>query len=673
MKHKSFVLVLSVLLVLTLACSSFGNLFQQENTAQPVVSSPTPLLAAPSTVGDAGTDEPVLITGTIPFTSPFFMDGIAEPFVLLEDQSGFVARDVNHPFALNGQTIGPVELVSEGLLDFSLPLPAVPQGQLNDVDQNGSSDRGVMVFAVAYWSNTWGGPFLEERDGTGWSTAYASTTTDPDRDNEINGGHLVIWAPDDQQGFPSGFGTDQMLFTADDPIQTVPAGYSIVDLNQEPFRVYKEANPQFTLIEGEGAVNDYSAMSAADAFKAMFDKVSVEYPFTAEKKIDWQKLYDTYAPEVGKAKNEADLYRSLHNFTLAIPDSHVGVSFNADVFFEEQGGSFGMVLAELSDGRVLVRKVMPGTAASVAGFKPGAEILTWDGKPVKTALDAVDPFLGPFSTAHSKRLYQLLFLTRMPVGQSVTISYKNPGGAAADVKLRAELEYDSLFEALGYNSQDQMELPIEAHVLDDSGLGYIRINTFSADYNLMARLWEHHIQAMLDNEVPGLILDLRNNGGGSGGLAMDFAGFFFDQEILVAETLYYNDLTGQFEPNDYPSRIKPAPMLYEGKIAVLVSPNCVSACEWFSNAMTQQDRAIIVGNFPTNGAAGEVGRGQYKLPYDITLQFPTGRPQTPDGQLLIEGKGVVPSVTVPVTAEGVLGTSDPVLDAAVQALLDQIN
>ena len=132
-------------------------------------------------------------------------------------------------------------------------------------------------------------------------------------------------------------------------------------------------------------------------------------------------------------------------------------------------------------------------------------------------------------------------------------------------------------------------------------------NTFSDDYNLMARLWESYIQVLLDNEVTDLVLDLRNNSGGSGGLAMDFAGYFFDNEITVAETLYYNELTGAFEASDYPSRVKPAPMLFEGKIAVLVSPNCVSACEWFSNAMTMEDRAVIVGSFPTNGAAGEVG------------------------------------------------------------------
>jgi hypothetical protein len=36
-----------------------------------------------------------------------------------------------------------------------LNLPAVPQGTLVDVDNDGEKDTGVQVFAIAYWSNTW--------------------------------------------------------------------------------------------------------------------------------------------------------------------------------------------------------------------------------------------------------------------------------------------------------------------------------------------------------------------------------------------------------------------------------------------------------------------------------------------------------------------------------------
>jgi carboxyl-terminal processing protease len=177
---------------------------------------------------------------------------------------------------------------------------------------------------------------------------------------------------------------------------------------------------------------------------------------------------------------------------------------------------------------------------------------------------------------------------------------------------------------------------------------------------------------MVEAEVPGLILDVRNNGGGNGGLAIDFAGFFFDESFVLSQGLYYNEITGGFEERGVPTRVEPAPVQFNGPVAVLVGPNCASACEGFANALTQGGRATVVGHTPSAGMYGEVGRGQYDMPGELSLQFPTGRPETPDGELLIEGVGVVPDILVPVTYDSVMGSVDAVLETAVEALLDQL-
>jgi C-terminal processing protease CtpA/Prc len=617
-------------------------------------------------------DEPVRITGTIPFTSPFFINSIAEPFVLLEDEAGFVARDREFVFPLAGQTIGPVEVIDDQTLAFSLTLPAVPQGTQLDLDNDGEQDRGLMIFAVAYWSNTWGGPFLEPRDGKGWSNAYTSVVTDPDRQDEIQGGTLVIWSPDDEQEFPTDFGEDEKLFTEDDPVGPIPAGYSLVDLDQEPFRIYKEPEPELVLIEGEGQVNDFSNLGYVEAFDELFEKASREYPFTEEKDVDWDALYERFAPRVAQATDDDAFYRAVHDFTTAIPDAHVGLSFNDQVFFEEYGGGLGLVLEQLSDGRVIVTHVIQGSPAASVGVEVGAEILSWGGRPVDQALDQVEPFLGPFSTEHHKRQHQLIFLTRTPPGTSVTFNFRNPDSEPEQASLVSTVEYDSLFLALYPPEEDELALPVEGRVLDDSGLGYIRISTFSGDYNLMARVWEYHLDSLVAAEVPGLIIDVRVNGGGNGGLAFDFIGYLFDEGFTVYQNAYYNDRTGQFEYLDTPARVEAAPFNFDGPVAVLVSPDCISACEGFAYALTHGGRSTVVGHAPTAGAFGEVGRGQYKLPGDFSLQFPTGRPETIAGELLIEGEGVIPDILVPKTEAEVLSDADPVLTAAVQALLDQI-
>jgi C-terminal processing protease CtpA/Prc len=255
----------------------------------------------------------------------------------------------------------------------------------------------------------------------------------------------------------------------------------------------------------------------------------------------------------------------------------------------------------------------------------------------------------------------------VPPTTKVDITFKNPGGQEMKATMQAATEFDSLFKTIPSFSQDVMELPLSAKTLD-SGIAYIRVTTLNDDYNMMARLWDRYMTDLADNNAPALIIDLRANSGGSSGLANDFASYFFDKEINLYDTYYYNANSGKFEASGYPSKLKPAPLYYKNPIAVLVSPDCVSACEGFAYALHQNQRSIVVGNYPSSGAYGEVGLGQYKLPDNLSMQFPTGRSLSPDGQIVIEGTGVVPDITVPVTQDSVLGTTDTILEAAIQAL-----
>lgn len=670
---RRFLLALAALMLVALGCRALSNLNPRPiptPTAPPTL---TPLPPIPVVPGIENPSEPVFVSGTIRYTFPFFEDTLAEPFVLLEDQAGMIRRDEEFVFQPAGQVLGAVEAFpEEDRLTYTLALPAVPQGTLVDVDNDGKQDTGVQVFAVAYWTNTWGGPFLEPRDGTGWSAAYTSTINDPELDYEIQGGTLIVWAPDDEQAFPTGFGPDGLLFTEDDPTAPISPGYNLVDLNTEPFRFYKEARPTIDLIEGEIGVHDLSELSYPEAFEAFFEQASREYPFTAEKKIDWEALRAEFGPLFERVNDQESFFRTFQEFAYRIPDGHVGL-FDQDVFFEDYGGGLGLVLAELSDGKVIAASVLSGLPADRAGIRPGAEIIEWDGSPVAEAIEQVIPGLRPSSTGHHRRISQVAFLTRMPVRAEVTFTYRNPGASQVEqARLRSVLEVDSLIEALPALQEDPLGLPVEARILEPSGLGYIRINSFSDDDNLMARLWHRHMENLIELEVPGLILDVQVNGGGNPGLARDFAGYFFDREIELYQGLYFNEISGEFKATTDVNSIQPGPLYYRGLLAVLIGPNCISACEGFAYALGQEGRSVLIGHYPTAGAFGEVGRGQYRLPGDISFQIPTGRPETPSGELLIEGTGVLPDIQVPVTVESATGQIDAVLDTAIQTLMNRL-
>ena len=70
-------------------------------------------------------------------------------------------------------------------------------------------------------------PFLSDEEISGWSGSYTSAKINAEFQDEIIGGKLLVWAPDWDQVFPSSFGEDGLLFTSDDPISAIPAGWPL--------------------------------------------------------------------------------------------------------------------------------------------------------------------------------------------------------------------------------------------------------------------------------------------------------------------------------------------------------------------------------------------------------------------------------------------------------------
>ena len=271
------------------------------------------------------------------YTNPFFTAGVSQPLIILEDQAGFVDR--NERFLMSPASQVLAQITSnfyDSPFTYSLSLPIEPRAELRDVDHDGDTETGVMVYAVAYWTNVYGDPYLEKRDlqGGGWSGAYASTvmSNDPKMRLEIIGGKYLIYAPDDEQSFPSDFGADGKLFTADDPIVNIPQGYMVVDLDASPFTFDRAEDVVIDLLEPEAAaLDDFSAMSYADAFDAMVDLFKREYAFTEYRNLDWEALREKYRPRFVTADSQSDPVKyalALRDFLWEIPDGHVGMDLS---------------------------------------------------------------------------------------------------------------------------------------------------------------------------------------------------------------------------------------------------------------------------------------------------------------------------------------------------------
>ena len=647
------------------------------------VAAQTDLVPAPILNDEGGTRA---VYGEMSYTNPYLTDGVAEPLIILEDQAGFVDRDRDFTFSPESQVMG--RLTSDFFtspVSYVLQLPFEPQGSLRDVDNDGAEDGGVQIFAVAFWTNIWGPPELEERDlgGGGWSTAYASTDTSNRSQtlNEVIGGQLLVYAPDDEQGFPSGYGEDGLLFTEDDPAVGLPAGYTLVSLDSDPFTFDRSAEPVVNLIEGEASeADDFSGMDYTAAFDAMLDKFRREYAFTEYKGIDWDAMSAEFRPRFEQAQADADpeAYEfALRDFSWSIPDSHVGVSFGPAVyrgFREAIAGGIGIAIRELDDGRIVVNFLLEDSPADEAGIELRAEILEINGQPAAEYVSETVAWSEPFSLEEQKRLQQLRYATRFPADSEVELSWRNPGAEEiSNAVLPTSEERDSFDFSSFFQGRDRHRLPLEFEEIEGSDFTLVQIHSFSDNERLTIDLWERLIDELNYYAVPGLVIDMRSNGGGSGWLAQQMAAYFFNEPHVLGNSGFYDEDTEDFffDPDTEDDFILPPEDLrYDGEVAVLVYSSCYSACEFFSYYMTVEDRAAIVGHTATAGAGGSVET--FYMPDDMEVTFTVGRAVDADHNIHLEGIGVVPTLRVPVTEETLFSDGDPVLEAAIAWLNDAL-
>ena len=262
---KKILISIILLSIVIMSCSVTGS-----------KATPTSGLVIPQNTG------PARITGEFSYTNDIIEVYYVEQAVALLDMTGFIMRDEEWELPVDSQVLGYLDLDEDNNTGtFSLSLPVSPEGELNDVDQDDAAEKGVQVFVVGYNPNLTGGPFSEGDDRSrGWPSYLTSVVTDSENDDEVIGGMLVVWSPDDSQSFPSGFGDDGLLFTSDDPVMDLGAGYSIINLDESPFEVIRDTEITMTLHEpADIAVKDFSSLSYTKAFDQMFEIVRKEYAF----------------------------------------------------------------------------------------------------------------------------------------------------------------------------------------------------------------------------------------------------------------------------------------------------------------------------------------------------------------------------------------------------------
>ncbi len=602
------------------------------------------------------------ITGSYASTNPIYAITNADMSIALYDITGLVQRDFDYEPGPETQVLGTLEGdVISGT--YTLTLPDTPHGALNDFDGDAASPPDVQIFAPTNFIEFLGDEYINPGEGP----QQLATRLEPMTYNVI-GGYVVVWTAQDGAAFPAGVGADGVTFTSDDPLLELPAGWSVIALDSPKFTLIRDDTVDLPLIESFGNLYDYGDLSYVAAWESLFARTRETYPFTADKALDWDAIYDEITPLVAQAESDIDFHLIMARFGGLIPDTHVGYVSLPVLQNYLLGGTGIMNVAVTDAGEVVITGVSRNTPAANADMQPGDVLVQIDDQPALDYLDSTPLLLGSASTEHGRRIMQGATMLQGPVGSQVGITWRSHAtGETHSQSFTRVMEITGLLQAFG---GDAVLGDAITYTLLDSGLGYIRITGFITDVSAADQLFAGALHHLLNAGATGIILDLRGNPGGMLNLAMAMAGRFFPALQRLFD-LYYADGAGGFAYRGHAKILATAPY-YAGPVAVLVDASTGSAGDTFAYAMTIDDRALIVGHTPSGGFAGEVSDGQYTLPGGLTVQIPTGRPVHPEtGDTVIEGVGVIPDIFVPLTVESIVSPEDEVLQAAEAVLLGE--
>jgi carboxyl-terminal processing protease len=136
-------------------------------------------------------------------------------------------------------------------------------------------------------------------------------------------------------------------------------------------------------------------------------------------------------------------------------------------------------------------------------------------------------------------------------------------------------------------------------------VGLIDLRSFYADFDdprgrRCSKDVKEEVEKLMDENIDGIVIDLRFNGGGSLQDVVDMAGIFIEKGPIVQVKNRDN------KPFVYEDRDET--VLYKGPLVILVNSFSASASEIMAAALQDYGRAIIVGTAPSTFGKGTVQR-----------------------------------------------------------------
>jgi carboxyl-terminal processing protease len=319
----------------------------------------------------------------------------------------------------------------------------------------------------------------------------------------------------------------------------------------------------------------------------------------------------------------------------------------------DQPGTTGITL-RLIDKELVVTNVTDSSPAEKAGVRPGFVLEAVNGCALAPRLARIPQNLGARRVALSGYSIGTQALAG-PVNDSVRATFRTGDGALRTVSLVRTAEPGTTVK-FGNLPPRVANLEWERRTIGGKSIGIIRWNIWMP---ILGPQFDAAIDSLRTSDA--ILLDIRGNPGGVGGMSMGFAGHFVDtmRVIGLMKQRGVNDMRFTANPrfvNAAGQRVQP----YTGPVALVVDEISVSTSEIFAEGMQNIGRARVFGTQTAGQALPSVAE---RLPNGDILYHAIANFVSPTGKQ-IEGDGVTPDVKVAPTKKALLDGKDPALDAA---------
>ena len=360
--------------------------------------------------------------------------------------------------------------------------------------------------------------------------------------------------------------------------------------------------------------------------------------------IDLDTVFQQADEKVQNAQSLGQVFGIIGQTLLGFKDSHTRFSPPARAAKIRYGWQSKMV----GDDCYVVA-VKPGSDGEKKGLKPGDRIVNH----------------GQYQpTRKNLWLLKYLFYSLRPVG-GVRLTVQSPGQQPREVDVLSEIKQGTVVRDLTseigsgeFFREIEDELSRKRHYyyeLGDDALIW-QMSTF--------QITDQGIDKMMKRVAKrdSLILDLRGNGGGYVKALERLVGYFFTEDVKIA------DRVGRKKMKPMVAKTRGGKRVFQGKLIVLVDSESGSAAELFPRVMQLEERATVIGDQTagavmqsrfhshTLGAQSKVLYGVSVTNADVIMK---------DGKSL-EHVGVTPDERRLPTQEDLAAGRDPVLSYAAE-------